>query len=63
MARYIRKLAASKPRADWMDDDCPLIPSLSVDDHESVFTGLIDCSGEEIWRAPNPMGFGRNDEW
>ena len=39
----------------WYTD--PVIPHLSVDDHEPSFTGLLDPKGEEIWRAPNEMGF------
>jgi hypothetical protein len=63
MARYVRR-----PRADWIEDDCvgnedTLLPHLTVDDHEAVFTGLLDAKGEEIWRTPNPMGFGRDGEW
>jgi hypothetical protein len=61
MPRYTTR--SVRPRADWMDDDSPLVPNLSVDDHEAVFTGLLDDKGEEIWRCPNPMGFGRDDEW
>lgn len=34
-----------------------------VPDHEPSFTGLLDASGEEIWRAPRAVGFGRRDEW
>lgn len=35
----------------------------TVCDHEAVDTGLIDQDGNMILRAPNPMGFGRDDEW
>ena len=60
MPRYTK---AIRPKADWIDDDAPLIPALTVDDHEAVDTGLIWATGEAIMRAPNPMGFGRNEEW
>lgn len=40
-----------------------MIPDLSVPDHEPTDTGLINLNGETIWRAPNPIGFGRDDEW
>jgi hypothetical protein len=60
MARYIR---ARKPRADWVDDDNPLIPTLTVDDNETIDTGLLWPDGETVWRSPNPIGFGRNEEW
>lgn len=57
----------SKPR-NWIEDevafdDSPMIPALSVDDHEAVDTGLLWADGSSIMRAPNPMGFGRDDEW
>lgn len=67
MPRYV------KPRAGgWIDDDwdklwCeeeqPHLPSLTVDDHEAIYTGLVWSTGEPILRAPNPIGFGRDDEW
>lgn len=48
------------PNGYYDDDWCdlgPLLPSLEVDDHEPVFTGLLDASGEAILRMPEPMGF------
>lgn len=60
MSRYFR---ATKPRADWLDNDSPLIPSLTVSDHAPIKTGLIWHDGEPIMRTPNPMGFGRDEEW
>jgi len=35
----------------------------TVPDHEPTFTGLLDPSGEEIWREPRSIGFGRRDDW
>lgn len=71
MPRYSK--AASKPRAGgWIDDDYerfyydddePFRPHLDVDGHEAVDTGLIWETGEPIMRLPNPIGFGRDDEW
>lgn len=62
MARYF-----SKPRAwvadDLGHDDAPMIPALSVSDHEATDTGLLDADGNTVWRAANPIGFGRDDEW
>jgi hypothetical protein len=55
--RYTARPRA-KIRCEW-DDDVPLIPALDVPDHEEVFTGLLDSKGEEIWRAPREIGFGR----
>jgi hypothetical protein len=45
------------------DDWNPLVPSLEVDDHIAVETGIIDERGDPIMRAPNPVGFGRDGEW
>jgi hypothetical protein len=57
MARYVTR--AHKVTADW-NDDCPLIPSLSVPDHKEVDTGILDPRGKPIFRAPREMGFGRD---
>lgn len=62
MSRYFAK-AAKRPRAEWLDDEYPMLPSLTVDDHEASDTGLVDEGGDPIWRAPNPMGFWKDDEW
>jgi hypothetical protein len=35
----------------------------SVDEHVPTFTGLLDRDGDEIWREPRAIGFGRRDEW
>lgn len=61
MARYAK--ASIRPRADWFNDDGPLVPQISVDDNEAVDTGLIWATGEPIMRLPNPIGFGRDEEW
>lgn len=52
----------------WIEDDLypgdqPLIAGIEVPDHEEIFTGLLDHTGEPIYRAPNPLGFGKDDEW
>jgi len=39
-------------------DHTPTVP-----DHEPTFTGLLDVTGEEIWREPRSIGFGKRDEW
>lgn len=62
MSRYFTRPAAIKPRAEWYDN-APLLPQLSVTDHEAIDTGLIDHRGDSIMRAPNPIGFGRDGEW
>jgi hypothetical protein len=37
--------------------------TLTVDEHVPTFTGILDASGEEIWREPRSIGFGRRNEW
>lgn len=64
MSRYVRgKVVAAKPlyieTPLWGDEES-LQPSLTVDDHEAVDTGLIWSTGEPIMRLPNPIGFGRS---
>lgn len=61
MSRYFTRpqLKAAAPCSRWYDDE-PLLPALTVDDHEAVPTGLVDRHGDPIYRAPNPMGFGRD---
>jgi len=64
MARYFTK--ASAPKANWIADETWVdaqshVPTVA--DHEPTFTGLLDARGDEIWRAPRPIGFGRDEEW
>ena len=61
MPRYA--VTARRPRADWMYDDNPLVPSLEVDDAAEVDTGLVTATGEKIMRIANPLGFGRDEDW
>ncbi len=63
MSRYFTRPRSSKPRADWIDDDRPLIPNLDVPEHEARETGLLDKYGDPIMCAPRPVGFGRMEEW
>lgn len=62
MTRYSKRPRSQRIRAEW-DDDVPLVPSLDVPDHEATFTGLLDADGDEIWREPRPVGFGRDNDW
>ncbi|WP_379487482.1 hypothetical protein [Novosphingobium soli] len=61
MPRYI-----VRPRADadcdWWEGE-RLEPVPLADMPEPMRTGLLDASGNEIWRLPRPIGFGRDDEW
>lgn len=58
MSRYF-----TKSRAFDIDEDSPLLPNIFVPEHEEAFTGLLDVFGDEIWRQPRPIGFGRDREW
>lgn len=62
MSRYFTRPV---PRA-YFDDEYPnqiVVPNVTVDDHVPADTGLVDVHGRRIWRAPNPMGFGKDGEW
>lgn len=55
-------------RALWVEDEeawgahvSDSVPT--VCDHEATDTGLVDINGDAIMRAPNPIGFGKDDEW
>ena len=57
MTRYFAcKGRSQRIVASW-DDEYPMLPALSVPDHEAADTGLVDKDGDPIMRAPNPMGF------
>lgn len=66
MPRYF-----TAPRAHaraWVADDDTWPVSIATNiptvcDHEATDTGLLDINGNAIMRAPNPIGFGRDDEW
>lgn len=66
MPRYFSK----RPRAEgWAGDDLfdeergGFMPSITVDEHVATDTGLLNADGNPIMRAPNPVGFGKDDEW
>lgn len=64
MSRYF---TARHPKSLWVADDDiwsdgeTHLPTVS--DPEATDTGLLDAKGEIIWRAPNPVGFGRDEDW
>lgn len=61
MARYF-----SRPRSFFVADDVYVEPATTiptVSDHEAIDTGLLDADGNPIYRAPNPIGFGKDDDW
>lgn len=65
MARYfIRTRSRGWVGDDLYDDERgALRPDIVVDEHVATDTGLIDADGNVIMRAPNPVGFGRDEEW
>lgn len=67
MPRYFTKPTAAKRSVvradDYWSETAPYVTSLTVCDHEATDTGLLDMNGDAIMRAPNPIGFGKDDEW
>ncbi|AIT81231.1 hypothetical protein [Novosphingobium pentaromativorans] len=61
MPRYVSR-AHRAADCEWWEGQ-RLEPVPEVDMHEPVRTGLLDQDGNEIWRMPRPIGFGRDDEW
>lgn len=64
MTRYTKRFAAS----GWVEDDIyddteNQTQPVFVSDHSAIYTGLLSLDGGEIWREPNPMGFGKDEEW
>lgn len=60
MARYV---IGHRPEALGRYENEPMIPVVCAPESVPVATGLFDARGNEIWRLPNPMGFGRDEEW
>lgn len=56
----------TRPPRSWIEDDTfaeSARPELIVPMSEATDTGLLDAAGNAIFRLPNPIGFGRDDEW
>lgn len=50
-------------KMDW-EDYAPLVLNhLQVDDGACIPTGILTAEGDMIYHLPNPIGFGRDDEW
>lgn len=62
MARYFvqRRAALFVGDDTWVE---AMVPSLSVPEHVATDTGLLDDQGDPIMRAPNPVGFGKDEDW
>lgn len=59
MPRYFTRRPSAR---HWVEDETfanegPMLPAISVSDHEATDTGLLDQHGDCIMRAPNPVGF------
>lgn len=65
MARYFTKRAPVRATLFVENEHYgrPMDHMPTVSDHEPQFTGLLDAGGDEIWREPRTIGFGRRDEW
>jgi hypothetical protein len=60
MSRYFTRPKAAT-RSFWVEDEHyganTAITHVEVPDHVATHTGLLDANGDDIWRAPNPIGF------
>ena len=61
MPRYFTKPPRTRVGDDVWEDAQTHLPMVS--DHQAIDTGLLDLNGNAIMRAPNPIGFGKDDEW
>jgi hypothetical protein len=53
-----------RPERMYWDDDAPLILNhLNVDEASYTPTGILTADGDMIYHMPNPIGFGRDEEW
>lgn len=63
MARYFSQRRVRSDDAEYYADDWAAQCIPTVSDHEATDTGLIDADGFSIMRAPNPIGFGKDEDW
>ena len=66
--RYVKRPAIRPTSRLYVEDhifpeESPGLHHVEVDSHEAVDTGLLWEDGSPVWRAPNPIGFGRDGEW
>ena len=60
MAKYVtkpRRHKAECDECDWGMETFHLASNLIVHDHEAQPIGVLDASGNEFYRMPEPMGF------
>lgn len=58
MTRYF-----TRAKDETYSPDTGPLPTITVPEHEATNTRLLNTNGDIIWRAPNPMGFGKDGEW
>jgi hypothetical protein len=68
VSRYVKRSTIRPTSRLYVEDhtfadEGPMLPNIDVDSSECADTGLIWGDGSVIWRAPNPIGFGRDGEW
>lgn len=64
MSRYIRAASGRLYAEDHtFDEERPMLPDIVVSEHVAVDTGLLWSDGAPVLRAPNPIGFGRSEDW
>lgn len=63
MARYFIRSRLWVADDLYDDERGAHCPSVTVDEHVATDTGIVDVDGNSIMRAPNPIGFGRDEEW
>lgn len=63
MSRYFIQPAKQRRAFDdeWWPE--PFINIPTVCKHEAIDTGLLDKDGNCIMKAPNPIGFGKDEDW
>lgn len=61
MPRYVSRPRAEADCDHWSLDRLEPVPTVS--EAEAVDTGLLDVHGVPLMRLPNPIGFGRDEEW
>jgi hypothetical protein len=57
MAKYVKMYSIQ------FEYDPPLLPHVVVDEQAPQWSGLYDADGVPLCKLPNPIGFGRDDEW
>lgn len=65
MARYFVKRAPVRSTLYVENDHYGRAQDVTptVDEHVPTFTGLLGARGEEIWREPRSIGFGKRGDW